>query len=75
MSRDGFLRLFEQETGRSPQFYWRKKRIEKACELLISTSLSIDEIAEKTGFADRYHFSRVFSNFLKNSPVKFRKNN
>jgi len=75
MSRDGFLRLFEQETGRSPQFYWRKKRIEKACELLISTSLSIDEIAEKTGFADRYHFSRVFSNFLKNSPAKFRKNN
>ena len=75
MSRDGFLRLFEQETGRSPQFYWRKKRIEKACELLMSTKLTIDEISEQTGFADRYHFTRVFSNLLNTSPAQFRKNN
>ena len=73
MSRNAFLRLFEQQTGLSPQFYWRKKRIEKSCELLMSTDLTIDEIAEKTGFADRYHFTRVFSNILKTSPAKFRK--
>ena len=73
MSRNGFLRLFEQKTGRSPQFYWRKKRIEKSCELLMSTDLTIDEIAEQTGFANRYHFTKVFSNILKISPAQFRK--
>ncbi|MBQ7207874.1 MAG: helix-turn-helix transcriptional regulator [Lentisphaeria bacterium] len=75
MSCNGFLRLFEAQTGRSPQAYWRRKRIEQACGLLLSTQLSIDEIAERTGFADRYHFTRVFSSVLKCSPAGFRKKN
>jgi len=73
MSRNGFLRLFESQIGESPQAYSRRRRIERACELLNLTDLSLEEIAERTGFADRYHFSRVFAKTLLTSPAAFRK--
>ena len=60
MSRNGFLRLFESELQEAPQKFFRRKRIERACEMLLFSDLSIEEIAEQTGFSDRYHFSRVF---------------
>ncbi len=64
MSRNGFCRLFHNEIGESPKAYLQRKRIERACELLHDKKRSIDEIAEATGFCDRYHFSKVFSNFF-----------
>jgi AraC-like DNA-binding protein len=73
MSRNGFIRLFSTETGISPLQYSRSKRIEKACLLLHFSEQSIDDIALKTGFQDRYYFSRVFKQITNNSPVQFRK--
>lgn len=73
MSRNGFIRLFESQIGESPQAYSRRRRIEQACELLNFTDLSLEAIAERTGFADRYHFSRVFAKTLLTSPAAFRK--
>ena len=73
MSRNGFCRLFRRETGESPQDFCRRKRIELACELLHFSDGSIEEIAEQTGFADRYHFTRVFSRTLRTTPALFRK--
>lgn len=73
MSRDRFCRLFELQTGEPPQAYSRRKRIEQACELLSFSDCTLDEIAERTGFADRYHFSRVFSKILNMPPAAFRK--
>lgn len=73
ISRDRFCRLFEQQTGEPPRAYNRRKRIEKACELLSFSDCTLAEIAETTGFADRYHFSRVFSKILKVPPATFRK--
>ena len=73
MSRDRFCRLFEQQLGESPQAYSRRKRIEHACELLSFSDLTLDEIAERTGFANRDHFSRVFSQILHIPPATFRK--
>ncbi|MBE6365134.1 MAG: helix-turn-helix transcriptional regulator [Lentisphaerae bacterium] len=73
MSRAGFIAKFTAETGETPQAYWKRKRMENACKLLNFSNLSLDEIAEKTGFANRYHFSRVFADSLKVSPARFRK--
>ena len=74
MSCNGFIRLFSSETGISPLQYSRRKRIEKACVLLHFTKQSIDEIARKTGFQDRYYFSRVFKQITSHSPAQYRKN-
>ncbi len=73
MNPNSFIRLFASELRETPQLYCRRKRIERACELLHFTGRSIDEIAELTGFADRYHFSRVFSRLLRTSPAAFRR--
>lgn len=73
MSRNAFVRLFSQEAGEPPQIYARRKRMELACELLHYSDLSIEEVAEQCGFADRYHFSKVFQRTQRATPVAFRK--
>ena len=46
-----------------------------ARRLLIDTTLTLDEIAERTGYANRYQFSKSFRKFYQESPIRFRKNN
>ncbi len=73
MATNAFTRLFTEEVGLSPQKYVKKKRIDKACVLLHHSNLTIEEIAIQTGFADRYHFSRIFKQIVDVSPAKYKK--
>jgi len=73
LATNAFTRLFRNEVGVSPQNYIRKKRIDKACALLDHSQSTIDEIAEDTGFSDRYHFSKIFKQVTGTSPGKYRK--
>lgn len=73
MEINSFIRLFHAETGESPQHYVRRKRVERACELLHFSMLPIDDIATETGFANRYHFTRVFSQTMQITPAHFRR--
>ncbi|MCG8307494.1 MAG: AraC family transcriptional regulator, partial [Cytophagales bacterium] len=61
MSKSSFSRLFIKQLGKSPSKYLTQIRIDKASNLLLHSSSSIDEIAEKCGFTDRYHLTKVFS--------------
>ena len=73
MATNAFSRLFKDYTGNTLQNYIKKKRINKASLLLLHSNISIDEIAEQTGFANRYHFTRIFSRIRGHSPAKYRK--
>lgn len=73
LSTNAFNRLFSNEFGISPQRYVRQKRIGKACVLLHHSALTIDEVAVRTGFANRYHFSREFKSQTGVSPASYRK--
>ncbi len=53
--------------------YIRKQRIEKAIELMQSSSYSLTEIAYLTGFSDQSHFTRIFQKHIGQSPFAFRK--
>jgi AraC-like DNA-binding protein len=73
MSTNAFIRLFSKVTGQSPQARLTATRIERACLLLHGSTAGIKEIAEQTGFCDRYHFSRVFKRLRGVGPAEFRR--
>lgn len=72
MSTNGFARLFREKTGVPVQRYIRGRRIEYALNLLANTVLSIEEVAEKCGFCDRFYFSRCFKQHIGTGPSSYR---
>ena len=73
LSRNYFCHWFHEKTGSPFLAYLKKIRIEKACQLLISTDKSISEIAVLSGFQSISAFNRSFAQQLKISPGKYRK--
>jgi len=71
-SEDHFIRKFRQATGSTPAGFCRAQRISLAAEWLTGTRRTLDDIAEATGFTDRFHFSRVFKSQLGFPPVAYR---
>ncbi len=74
MSVNAYARLFKNQTGFSPRKYISRMRVEKACNLLHHSELSIEQIAAACGFADRYYFTRVFTQTMLISPGVYRRN-
>ena len=52
--------------------YVKKKRIEYAMQMLSENTVSLAEIAYKSGFSDQGHFTRVFKNITGITPGVFR---
>ena len=71
-SRSHVLKLFKTHLGISPKSYIIKKQLDEACELLISTTLSIAEVGQKVGIWNPYHFSKIFRKHLHQTPSAFR---
>ena len=65
-------RTFRRQQGTSIGEYVRRLRIEHATKELAGTGTSIAGIAQRTGFFDQSHFSRVFREHTGMSPVQFR---
>ncbi len=65
-------RLFQQQLGTSVVQFYRQLRLQKAHELLESTSWSVENIATATGFANGAHLSRRFTQFHGISPRRVR---
>ncbi len=74
MSVNAYARLFKEKTGYSPRKYLMRMRVEKACNMLHHSDLSIDQIASSCGFSDRYYFTRIFTRTMKVSPGIYRRN-
>ncbi len=64
---------FKQLYGNSVFNYLISHRVEKAIELMNDTTLSLDEIAVRVGYADSAHFSRAFKRIKGIPPGQFRK--
>ncbi len=67
-----FSNLFKQKTGYAPIDYFLQMKMQKACQQLDFTNLSIKEIAFSMGFEDPYYFSKRFKNIIGMSPKKYR---
>ncbi|WP_238985285.1 helix-turn-helix transcriptional regulator [Stenotrophomonas beteli] len=60
VSRFHLVRLFRSGTGASPLRYVRRRRIERARQLLPSAQLPMCTLAQQLGFFDQSHFVRSF---------------
>ncbi|MGS2738207.1 AraC family transcriptional regulator [Sinomicrobium sp. M5D2P17] len=68
-----YFSLFKKETGYSPIHYFNHLKIQKACQYLSFSSLSVKEISFSLGFSDPLYFSRLFKKTMNISPLKYRK--
>jgi AraC-like DNA-binding protein len=75
LHQDYFSRLFFRYTGQRPLTYLHDKRIERAQYLIATTNLSYSEIAEKTGFENLPHFSKIFKKVTSLTPGQYKKQN
>ncbi|MFA7168971.1 MAG: AraC family transcriptional regulator, partial [Sphaerochaetaceae bacterium] len=73
VSEDYLTRIFRKELGLSPWDYLNRYRIFLATKLLRQTSLTINEVAGKSGFQDQAYFCRVFKKTMGVNPGKLRK--
>jgi len=72
-SEDHFIRKFRRILGLTPAEYSREHRLALAAEWLTGTNRTLEDIAEATGFTDRFHFSRVFRTRFGMPPAKYRR--
>lgn len=73
ISKSHFINLFKQHTGCSPKQYRLRELIQKACVLLDTTVLNIQEISFSLGIDDPLYFSRLFKSIQGVSPREYRK--
>lgn len=73
MSQSRYREVFRSQTGYSPAEYRTALRMQKACEQLIQTNLSLSEIAVSCGYKDLLYFFRVFKKHCGMTPSEYRK--
>lgn len=66
--------IFKERTGYSIMHFFSLIKIQKACEYINLTDLSIKEISYKLDYQDPLYFSRVFKKFMGVSPLQYKKN-
>jgi len=66
-------KLFKEETGESPINYLIQLRLEKAKDILsTSSSISIKDIARNVGYDDAYYFSKLFKKYYGVAPSQYK---
>ena len=74
-SESQFRAVFKKKVGVTPKSYQLQKRIERSCQMLQTTRMSITAIAEANGFESIFVFSRQFHRTVGCSPQRYREEN
>jgi AraC-like DNA-binding protein len=72
VSYSWFRKIFKQYTGLPPVQYHMQLRLQKAQDLLTTSSLTVKEIAYHLGFNSRFYFTRLFTQKTGITPTAFR---
>ncbi|HET6599041.1 MAG TPA: AraC family transcriptional regulator [Burkholderiaceae bacterium] len=72
LSVSQFNRQFRKRFHTTPRNYLTNIRLNAACHYLVSTELSMSEIAQRTGFYDQAHFTNHFVKTRGLPPSKYR---
>jgi AraC family transcriptional regulator len=68
-----FARMFKLSVGLPPRLYLTRLRMEKACELLEHSDLSVTQIALEVGYSSNQVLARVFFKYRRMSPSDYRR--
>lgn len=72
VSKNYLSGTFHKEVGMTLTDYINTTRVQRAIQLLNTTSLSMQAIAEECGFSDSNYFTRTFKKIQGMSPLKYR---
>ncbi len=75
LSRSHLFRCFDATVGMSAMAYLRQMRVERMARLLLSTDLSIAEVARAVGWTDPSYATRCFHAAYGVSPTGYRRQN
>ena len=67
-----FMRRFSAGTGMTPLDYVHALRLEEAKQMLETTDLAVEAVADEVGYEDPSFFSRLFRRKVGLSPDKYR---
>ena len=73
ISRGECCRVFKRVEQRSPVQYLLRFRLEQSLKLLVSTELSVQEIARQVGFGTGSYFTERFREELGSTPSEYRR--
>ena len=73
LSRRSFTRKFKALTGTTFEVWYRKIRLRTACELLETTELPIETVAERSGYKSPISFRQQFKQQFNSTPSEWRK--
>lgn len=73
MSPRNFARVFARELKITPAKYIDRLRVEIACQHLVETNFSLDEISDRCGARNADNLRRLFIKVLDTTPSQYRK--
>lgn len=68
-----FVILFRRAIGQSPFAYLRRRRIERAKEMMLGSDETLARIASACGLADQSHLTKLFRRLVGSSPAAWRR--
>lgn len=72
MNRSQLFKSWKEATEQTPNEYIQNSRLSHVQKLLLTTNLTVSEIAYQTGFREAAYLSRVFHQKFGQSPSEFR---
>jgi AraC-like DNA-binding protein len=73
LSPRALTKFFYAHTGFPPIRYLTELRLNHCCRLLRHSTLSIEEIADQCGFANRFYLTRMMRKYRQTTPAAFRR--
>lgn len=73
VSRRTLEKAFKRNLGRGINTEFQRRRLEKACELLTQTNLSISEVADTLNFSGAKYLTEAFGRAYGKSPSQYRR--
>ena len=72
-NRSYMCRLFKEVEGKSPKEYMIDYKMSVACNLLLESSLTVENISNSIGYKDPFNFSKMFKKRIGLPPQEYKK--